>query len=117
MAFPIDSQAAKSASLLEQGDQFIKSNESADPDGDKDVSYGQNGYTGASSDLPGQRTTSGFLPELEPNKEIVKNYAKDESFQTRKVSAEQYPAAHGMKPRTQANIFSAPSRPVTTRGK
>jgi hypothetical protein len=117
MAFPIDSQSAVSKSLLEQGNQYIKSNESADPDGDKNVSYGQNGYTGPSSDLPGQRTTSGFLPELEPTKDVVANYAKDADFQTRKVSADQYPAAHGMKPRVQENIFSAPSRPVTSRGK
>lgn len=120
MAFPIDSQTAQSTNLIQQGNQFIRSNESAAPDDDStDKSlYGQNGYAGPSSDLPGKRTTSGFLPELEPNKEIVKNYAKDEDFQTRKVSANQYPAAHGMKPRTQPSILSAtPTRPVTTRGK
>jgi len=28
-----------------------------------DNGYGQNGYSGASSDTPGQHTTSGFLPQ------------------------------------------------------
>jgi hypothetical protein len=118
MAFPIDQQSAQSTNLMQQGNQFIKSNESAAPDDDsKNKSlYGQNGYEGPSSDLPGERTTSGFLPELEPTKEVVANYRKDHDFQTRKVSAEQYPVAHGMKPRVQPNIFAAPSRPVTKRG-
>ena len=119
MPFPIDSQTPKSQSLLEQGNQFIKSNESAAPDEDsKDTTlYGQNGYAGPSSDLPGKRTTSGFLPELEPTKEVVANYAKDADWQTRKVSADSLAFAHGQKPRVQANVFSAPSRPVTKRGK
>jgi hypothetical protein len=48
--------------------------------------YGQNGYQGASSDLPGQKTTSGFLPQssVDPSK-----------WQTRDVSQEQYPTAFG----------------------
>ena len=105
--------------LLRQGDQYIRSNESAAPDGDRSDTtlYGQNGYSGPSSDLPGKRTTSGFLPELEPTKGLVENRFKDDGWQTRKVAADQLAAAHGQKPRAQANVFSAPSRPVTTRGK
>jgi hypothetical protein len=44
--------------------------------------YGQNGYAGPSSDLPGQHTTTGFLPQ-------VTLPASDADWQTRKVSAEQ----------------------------
>lgn len=53
--------------------------------------YGQNGYGGASSDEPGQRTTSGFLPQtsLEAGKAANK--------QTRKVDATPFPAAFGCK--------------------
>lgn len=49
--------------------------------------YGQNGYGGASSDLPGQRTTSGFLPD--PGTPV--------NDQLRKVKADPLPAAFGMK--------------------
>ena len=50
--------------------------------------YGQNGYQGPSSDLPGQKTTSGFLPQSE---------VPTENWQTRKVSAEPIPTHPGMK--------------------
>jgi hypothetical protein len=66
------------------GEEFIGSHEKANNN------YGQNGYQGPSSDLPGQHTTSGFLPQ---------SVVPKDDWQTRKVSAEQYPAAHGMKPR------------------
>lgn len=49
--------------------------------------YGQNGYQGASSDLPGQHTTSGFLPQG--------SVPKDD-WQTRKVDASPIPAHPGM---------------------
>lgn len=52
-----------------------------------DRGYGQNGFNGPSSDNPGKRTTSGFLPGLgEPIND-----------QLRKVSSDPYPAAFGMK--------------------
>lgn len=49
--------------------------------------YGQNGYGGASSDLPGQRTTSGFLNTMTP----------PVNDQLRKVKADALPASFGMK--------------------
>ena len=49
--------------------------------------YGENGYQGPSSDMPGEHTTSGFLPQATiPGNE----------HQTRKVSAESYPIHPGM---------------------
>lgn len=48
--------------------------------------YGQNGYHGASSDLPGKHTTSGFLPQVT---------APKDPWQTRNVSKEQYPTTFG----------------------
>lgn len=47
--------------------------------------YGQNGFQGASSDLPGQRTTSGFLPDV----------TAPLNSQVRHVSAEPYPTTFG----------------------
>lgn len=52
--------------------------------------YGQNGFQGASSDLPGQNTTSGFLPKV--TVEIG-------DWQTRKVDAKPITPHAGMKPR------------------
>lgn len=49
--------------------------------------YGQNGYGGASSDLPGQRTTSGLLNTMTP----------PVNDQLRKVKADALPASFGMK--------------------
>lgn len=64
--------------------------------------YGQNGYQGPSSDTPGQHTTSGFLPKCE----VVTG-----DWQTRKVSAEQYPTHPGMKsPGEPAKIPTATNR-------
>lgn len=62
--------------------EFVGSHEKAEN------GYGQNGYQGPSSDLPGQHTSSGFLPQTTVPKS---------DWQTRDVSKEQYPAAHGMK--------------------
>lgn len=51
--------------------------------------YGQNGFQGASSDLPGKRTTSDFLPQTT---------VPGDNWQTREVSAEQkVPTTFGMK--------------------
>lgn len=64
-------------------DTFIPSREPANN------GYGQNGYQGASSDLPGQHTTSGFLPAVELPK------MADGDWQTRKVKADAYPITFG----------------------
>ena len=52
--------------------------------------YGQNGYQGPSSDLPGQHTTSGFLPQSK---------VPDDKWQTRKVSSEPIKTHPGMSAR------------------
>jgi len=83
------------ANLLLQGNQYIKSNQSAEADEaseGKSRLYGQNGYNGASSDLPGEHTCSGFLPECK----LPADY-KGADWQNRKVSADPFPKAHGMK--------------------
>jgi hypothetical protein len=49
--------------------------------------YGQNGFTGPSSDLPGQHTTSGFLPQ---------STVPTDKWQTREVSKEQLKSTFGM---------------------
>lgn len=69
--------------------------------------YGQNGYQGASSDLPGHRTTSGFLPQ---------SHVPDSDWQTRKVSNQQLAPAHAQKgPKTGEKV---PSRTIRrARGK
>lgn len=64
------------------GDAFISSHEKPEN------SYGQNGYQGPSSDLPGQHTTSDFLPQAE---------VPTDDWQTRSVSKEPYAPAFGMK--------------------
>lgn len=51
--------------------------------------YGQNGFGGASSDTPGQRTASGFLPG--PGEPV--------NDQLRKVKADPITPAFGMKKR------------------
>jgi hypothetical protein len=53
---------------------------------------GQNGFQGASSDLPGQHTV------MDRDFGLAKDPSADAGdWQTRKVSAEPYPPAHGMK--------------------
>lgn len=82
--------------------------------------YGQNGFNGASSDLPGERTTSGFLPDCDLSAAIAQDTPKDPSRQTlngkgnpptprvkptlsgpqaRTVKADQYPTTFGTKAR------------------
>lgn len=63
-----------------------------------DNGYGQNGYQGASSDLPGEHTTSGFLPQ---------SVVPKDDWQTRKVSAEPIKTHPGMK--SPESIKLAPS--------
>jgi hypothetical protein len=84
--------------------------------------YGQNGFNGASSDLPGERTTSGFLPDCDLSAAIAQDTPSDPSRQTlngkgnpptprskptlsgpqaRKISANQYPTAFGTRKRGQ----------------
>jgi hypothetical protein len=65
-------------------EEFIGSHEKAQN------GYGQNGYQGPSSDLPGQHTTSDFLPQAE---------VPTDNWQTRNVSKEAYPTTFGMKER------------------
>ena len=69
--------------------------------------YGQNGYQGPSSDLPGQHTTSGFLPAAT---------VPHDDWQTRKVSGDQYAPACGMKSRNDKIAFPTDNaRRATTR--
>jgi hypothetical protein len=58
--------------------------------------YGQNGYGGASSDLPGQRTTSGFLPQTD----LAAAQAARKKIQERTVTAAPPPLSYGMAQRT-----------------
>lgn len=51
--------------------------------------FGQNGFTGPSSDTPGKRTTSGFLPG--PGAPV--------NDQLRTAKADPYPTTFGMKKR------------------
>lgn len=108
MALPIDSRTSN-GSLLRQGDQYIKGSQSVDPDLDDagNSNYGQNGYGGASSDLPGQHTTSGFLPQCK-----VPADAKGLDWQNRKVSDKSYPLAHGMKTPGVVKIAKTNAHPV-----
>lgn len=90
--------------------------------------YGQNGYAGASSDQPGQNTTSGFLPGIseadlsaalgrvnpKDGRDAVRdrsgkgNPAAPKDFkqpkfaapQTREVLADSYPLSYGMDARS-----------------
>lgn len=68
--------------------------------------YGQNGFQGPSSDLPGKRTTSGFLPEDAGIQGIIGDTKADMNdsyragrgdWQTRTVSAAPIAAHPGMK--------------------
>ena len=69
-----------------------------------DNGYGQNGYSGASSDLPGQRTTSGFLPQ---------GAVPTDPWQTRQVDTKNVPTTFGMKGAAPGpKIGPAPVRPA-----
>lgn len=66
--------------------------------------YGQNGYQGASSDTPGEHTTSGFLP-------AVKLPDAGDDGQTRNVKSDQYPTTFGMSgPKASPKITSHNTR-------
>lgn len=114
MVNPIDARSSN-GSLLIQGNQYIKGNQDADPDLDDagNKGYGQNGYGGASSDLPGQHTCSGFLPECKLPKD-----ANGPDWQTRPVSSKPLAPAHGQHgPRTGETIPSTPMRRSTKSGR
>lgn len=90
----------------EGSDIFIQSRMPADN------GYGQNGFQGPSSDLPGQRTTSGFLPENECK--LAPDYRKDHDWQTRVVKADAYATHPGMKAQAAPALIPAKNlRPVT----
>ena len=61
--------------------------------------YGQNGYGGDSSDVPGESTRSGFLPGVD----LPKAMADMKAVETRKVSANSPPLSFGMDSRTPRN--------------
>src|SRR5258708_6077209 len=83
-----------------ESDTFIGSHEKALN------GYGQNGFQGPASDLPGQHTTSGFLPQCELPK-------IDDNWQTRKVKSDAYAPAFGMSAKAApVTIPTANSRPV-----
>ena len=93
--------------------------------------YGQNGYGGASSDLPGENTSSGFLPGISQadidtalgnvNPKDARDTVRDRSGkgnppapkdfkqpkftapETREVSAQPYPLSYGMNTRSNRN--------------
>lgn len=67
--------------------------------------YGQNGFQGASSDLPGEHTTSGFLPQVTVPDKITASENEGGNWQTRPVSKDGYPPAHGMKARNDTISF------------
>lgn len=58
--------------------------------------YGQNNYGGASSDLPGQRTTSGYLPDPD----LPGARALDVKLRNRKVDSTPIKPAFGMDQRS-----------------
>lgn len=72
--------------ITPESEQFIGSHEKANN------GYGQNGYQGPSSDLPGQSTRANrkFGLPADPS-------AEPGDWQTRKVDATPYAPAHGMK--------------------
>ena len=73
-----------------------------------DNGYGQNGYSGASSDLPGQRTTSGVLPQTD----LASAQADRKKFQERTVDTKNVPTAFGMKGAAKGPTLGAPVRPA-----
>ena len=66
--------------------------------------YGQNGFQGASSDTPGEHTTSGFLSQ---------SSVPVSDWQTRPVSPEQkVPTAHAMRSRVGNASSGSPGGPI-----
>ena len=91
--------------------------------------YGQNGYGGASSDLPGENTQSGFAKTTDPIRDTLSNPARGKSALQddsggkgpvadlqRKAGNSPLPPAKGMHDPNKADE-KVPSggRPVTTR--
>lgn len=64
--------------------------------------YGENNFSGASSDLPGERTQSRLAAEIASKSGIgaVTSTSNVGNVQNRDVSSASLPAAHGMKPST-----------------
>jgi hypothetical protein len=92
MPNPVDTQT--------EDEDFVSSREKAKN------GYGQNGYQGASSDLPGQSTRMDrdYGLAADPSLDgVTKNFGEAGNWQTRKVSKEAYTPAFGMK---------APSEPA-----
>jgi hypothetical protein len=58
--------------------------------------YGQNGYAGASSDMPGEQTSSGFLPAAD----LAGAKAWDQKIRNRPVDATPITPAFGMTQRS-----------------
>lgn len=95
MANPADTQAAES-------EASIGSHEKANN------GYGQNGYQGPSSDLPGQSTRMNrdFGLAADPVVDAARAaYGEGANWQTRTVSAEPYAPAHGQKARDNKSAF------------
>jgi hypothetical protein len=91
----------------EESEIFVGSHEKAKN------GYGQNGYQGASSDLPGQSTRMDrdYGLAADPS-------AGAGDWQTRKVSGEQYPTTFGMKtPAEPAKIPDANVRRARVQAK
>lgn len=77
-----------------ESNTFIGSREKADN------KYGQNGYHGASSDLPGKPKTymdRDYGLDNDPDVSVTGQPGETGNWQTRNVSKEAYPTAFGMK--------------------
>lgn len=85
--------------------------------------YGQNGFGGPSSDNPGERTTSRFLPSDPVRDRLIgeghhDNSGTDDAVQDleRKIDTTQYPTTFGHRDPNGGNPkLGTPTRPVTTR--
>lgn len=85
---------------MADGTEFVGSHEKANN------KYGQNGYQGPASDLPGQATRMNrdYGLAADPSLDgVTKNFGEAGNWQTRNVSKDGYKPAHGMK---------APSEPA-----
>jgi hypothetical protein len=86
------------ATGMQNGDQFIKSNEDAHPIDDSKSGYGQNGFLGPSSDTKIGATKSGFLPDpVAP--------VNSQLNPGRVNGREQYAAAHGTRNRLLTDSY------------
>lgn len=72
------------------------SDQASDQLKESSANYGQNGYSGASSDLPGKRTTSGFLPDTDYSAAL----ATDKKIRNRDVSSAPITPSYGMEQRS-----------------